>query len=127
MRIGAESRVLVAHRRAPVMRMIRANLTLEQIPVQSVLTASACLAALEEGGIAALVLDADLTRESTPHGPELYHLLQESSLPVLVLSFDPMDRHIARGLHNAPFCSRPDRVDEVVELIQGLLAAGRPA
>jgi DNA-binding response OmpR family regulator len=127
MRIGAESRVLVAHRRAPVMRMIRANLALEQISVQSVLTASACLAALEEGGVAALILDADLTRETTPHGQELYDAVKRSHVPVLVLSFDPMDRQVARGLHNAPFCSRPDRVDEVVELIQGLLAASHPA
>src|SRR3954468_23435469 len=89
MRIGAEGRVLVAHRRAPVMRMIRANLALEDIHVQSVLTAAGCLSALEEGGVAALVLDADLTRETTPHGQELYRALQRSRLPVLVLSFDP--------------------------------------
>ena len=114
-------RVVIAHRRAPVLRMIRANLEAEGIAVDAVMTATACTAALAAHETRALVLDADLVRDTVPGGEALLAHLRRVAPPVLLLSWDPADRSIARQLGDAPFLSRPDDIDRVVDMIHGLL------
>ena len=113
--------VLVAHRRAPVLRLLRTNLEAEGISVLSAATPPATLATLLSGAVRALVIDAELLRESVPGGPGLLSYLRRAGLPLLLLSWYPADRLLARSLGDARFCSRADDVDQVIGLVRDLL------
>ena len=121
------ARVLVAHRRAPVLRMIRTNLEAERIRAVPSSSPSACLAALLSHDVDALVLDADLIRGDAPESAELLRYLLTAAVPTLLLSWDAGDRLLARSLHDAPFISRPDDIEQVLEQVQHLLGAPAPA
>jgi DNA-binding response OmpR family regulator len=118
-------RVLVAHRRVAVLRMLCANLRAEGLAVRSLSSGASCLAALRESALDALVLDADLLRDGMPDGAALATAVREGSPPVLLISFDPADRVLARSLGHVPFVSRPDNIDEVTRLVQDLVAVGQ--
>lgn len=120
-------RVLVAHRRAPVLRMIRTNLEAERIRAVPASSPSACLGALLSHDVDVLVLDADLIRDDAPESAELLRHLLQSAVPTLVVSWDAGDRLLARLLHDAPFISRPDDIEQVLEQVQHLLRATAPA
>ena len=114
--------VIVAHRRAPIVRMLRANLEAEGIRVETTATATGCLTALRAHRRAALVLDADLVRETTPGGETLFAYLGRAAVPVLLVSHDPADRLMARSLVQAAFLSRADDIDQVMDAVCALLA-----
>jgi DNA-binding response OmpR family regulator len=114
-------RVVVAHRRAPVLRMLHANLRADGFNVDMTATAEGCLAALD-GHTAALVLDADLLRNDVPYSGALLEYLRGATVPLLLVSFDPADRAIARSIAGARFLSRPDNIDEVLRLVHRLFA-----
>jgi len=116
-------RVLVAHRRPPVLRMIRTNLEADGLPVRLASTAGACLAALRSGPVDALVLDADLIRTGDRERETLLRYLLQDAVPTLVVSWDPKDHLLARTLHDAPFISRLDNVDRVTACVHDLLGA----
>ena len=122
-----QARVLVAHRRAPVLRMIRTNLEAERIRTVPAALPSACLAALRSHDVDALVLDADLIRGDVPESAELLRYLLTAAVPTLLLSWDAGDRLLARSLHDAPFISRPDDIEQVLDQVQRLLGAPAPA
>ena len=102
--------------------MLRTNLEAEQIPVTTTVTATDCLAALQYGSVAALVVDADLLRDTAPDGPALRAYLGNSDVPALLLSWDPSDRLLARELGDILFLSRMDDIERVLESVHGLLA-----
>jgi DNA-binding response OmpR family regulator len=113
--------VLIAHRRPPVQRMLRTNLEADAIAVGSVATASEAVTALEGSPVAAVIVDADLLRETVPDGLALRARLATGSPPALVVSWDPCDRLLARELGHAPFLSRPDDIDRMLETVHGLV------
>jgi DNA-binding response OmpR family regulator len=113
-------RVLVAHRRAPIQRMIRTNLEADGLAVATASAQGACLTALRNGDIDVLVLDAELVRDDGGDGSTLLRYLLRARIPILLLSWDPSDRLLARTLHDAPFVSRPDNIDLVTTWVQRL-------
>jgi DNA-binding NtrC family response regulator len=119
---GPMVQVVVAHRRAPVLRMLRANLHADGLGVHTTSTAAGCLAALHDETAAALVLDADLLRDDVPYSGALLERLRVAGVPLLIVSFDPADRAIARSLQGARFLCRADDIDEVLRLVHHLLA-----
>lgn len=119
---GSRRRVLVAHRRAPVERMIRTNLEAEGIGVLNAPSPAACLSTLRGRDVDALVLDADLVRGDAPESAELLRYLLGRTVPTLLVSWEPSDWLLARSLHDAPFVSRPDDIEQVIGHVQVLLA-----
>lgn len=124
---AASSLVLVAHRRAPVQRLIRTNLDAEGFDVAVVATAASALALLRGGTGSVVVLDADLIRGDTPDQALLRSWLLSNRLPLLLVSSDPADRLLARALGDAPFLSRPDDVEKVCAIVHRLAENGVPA
>jgi DNA-binding response OmpR family regulator len=120
--LDSHPRVLVAHRRAPIQRMIRTNLEADGLVVATASTPAACLADLNTTIVSALVLDAELIRDDGAEGSALLRFLLDTRTPTLLISWDPGDRLLARTLHNAPFISRPDNIDLITDWIQRLLA-----
>lgn len=123
MLLRSHPRVLVAHRRAPVQRMIRTNLEADGLAVATASTPSACLTLLRSGPIDALVVDADLIRTDSPESRALRRYLLRTHTPTLLVSWDPGDRLLARTLHDALFISRPDNIDLITTSVQRLIAA----
>lgn len=115
-------RVLVAHRRAPIQRMIRTNLEADGLVVATASTPAACLADLQSTIVSTLILDADLIRDDADDGTSLYRFIVESHIPTLLISWDPSDRLLARSLRDAPFISRPDNIELITDWVQRLLA-----
>jgi hypothetical protein len=113
--------VVVAHRRPPVLRMIRTALEVEGARVLVASTASACLAALHTPGVQAGIIDADLLKPEAPRGTVLEHYLRRAGLPLLLLSWEPCDRALARRLM-AAFSSRPDEVEGIIQWLSGVVA-----
>ena len=119
--------VLVAHRRAPVLRMIRTNLEADGLDVHTASSPPTCLETLRTRVVDALVLDADLVRGDSLESARLLRYLLATSVPTLVVSWDPADRLLARTLHDAPFINRPDDIDQVLGQVHDLLASGARA
>ena len=120
---GNNDSVLVAHARAPVLRLIRTNLEADGLQVETAASAGACLKVLQSAPVGALVLDAQLIQGDARQSASLLRYLLATRVPLLLVSFEPADRSLARTLHGAPFCSRPDDIDGVRELVHGLLAS----
>ena len=118
--------VIVAHRRLPVQRMLRTILETEGLTVRTASTAAEAVLRIQSDAAQALVLDADLVREETLDGAALTAQIERLRLPLLVVSWEPGDRLLARRLHDAPFISRPDDVDRIVDGVRGLLARRMP-
>lgn len=102
--------------------MIRTNLEADGLAVATASTQRACLTTLRTGDIGVLVLDAELVRDDGADGSTLLRYLLRARIPTLLLSWDPVDRLLARTLHDAPFISRPDNIDSVTTWVQRLSA-----
>lgn len=113
--------VLVAHRRAPVQRVLRTNLEAEPLFVTTVATATDCLAALRVSQVSALVVDVDLLRETVPDGLLLRSYLVDTGLPSLLLSWNPCDRELARQLGGLSFTTRLDDIERLTDMVRALL------
>ena len=124
---AAQARVLVAHQRAPIQRLLCTNLQADGFVVLGAATPGATLNALRSREVVALVLDAELVKGERPESAELFRFLVGAPLPRLLVSWDPDDWRLARSLRDAPFLSRPDNVDQVVSRVRELVAAGTPA
>ena len=115
-------RVLVAHHRAPVQRMLCTTLRADGLAVMAAASPSACLNALRAHGVAALILDAELIKGARRSSADLFRIIITSGVPTLLLSWDPDDWRLARALKDAPFLSRPDDVDQVLGRVRELVA-----
>lgn len=102
--------------------MIRTILETEGLTVRTAATAAEALLRIRGDAVRALVLDADLVRDGTLDGAALTAQIEQIGLPLLIVSWEPGDRLLARRLHDAPFISRPDDVDRIVDGVRGLLA-----
>jgi DNA-binding response OmpR family regulator len=116
-------RVLVAHHRAPVQRMLCTSLRAEGLAVMAAASPSACLNALRAHGIAAVVLDAELIKGARRSSADLFRFLVNGGVPTLLVSWDPDDWRLARALKDAPFLSRPDDVDQLLGRVRELVTA----
>src|SRR3712207_6250624 len=99
-------RVLVAHHRAPVQRMLCTTLRADGLAVMAAASPGACLNVLRAHGAAALVLAAELIKGSRRSSADLFRFLLSSGIPTLLVSWDPDDWRLARALKDAPFLSR---------------------
>ena len=113
--------VVVAHRRAPVQRVLRTNLEAEPLFVITVATATDCLTALHVSQVSALVVDVDLLRETVPDGLLLRSHVVATGLPSLLLSWNPCDRELARQLGGLAFTTRLDDIERLTDMVRGLL------
>jgi len=115
-------RVLVAHHRAPVQRMLCTTLRADGLAVMAAASPGACLNALRAHGIAALILDAEMLKGARRSSADLFRFLLTNGVPTLLISWDPDDWRLARALKDAPFISRPDDVDQVLGRVRELVA-----
>jgi DNA-binding response OmpR family regulator len=121
------ARVLVAHHRAPVQRMLCTTLRADGFAVMGVASPGACLNALRSFAVAALILDAELLKGERRSSADLFRYLISGGVPTLVVSWDPDDWRLARSLRDAPFLSRPDDVDQLLGSVRVLVARPAPA
>jgi DNA-binding response OmpR family regulator len=119
-------RVLVAHQRPPVQRLLRTNLRADGFAALGASSPATTLTALRAHGVDALVLDAELIKGDRPESADLLRFLLAGATPTLLISWDPTDRLLARSLRDAPFLSRPDDVDEVLQHVRALTAPPVP-
>ena len=119
-------RVLVAHQRPPVQRLLRTNLRADGYAALGAASPATTLGALRAHGVDALVLDAELIKGDRPESADLLRFLLASAMPTLVISWDPTDRLLARSLRDAPFLSRPDDVDQALRYVCELTAPSVP-
>jgi hypothetical protein len=120
------ARVLVAHHRAPVQRMLCTTLRADGLAVMGVASPGACLNALRSHPVAALVLDAELLKGERRSSADLFRYLVAGGVPTLLVSWDPDDWRLARALCDAPFLSRPDNVDQLLGRVRELVALPAP-
>jgi DNA-binding response OmpR family regulator len=113
--------VLVAHRRAPVLRLLLTNLEAEGYAVATAATTAACLAAFIASPPDAAVIDAELLRGEAPECAALLRLLLRRRPRILLVSWDTADRRLARTLHDAPFLGRPEEIDAVLAKVRELV------
>jgi hypothetical protein len=121
---GAAVPVLVAHRAAPMRRILRLNLEAVSVPAVEAASAAECLDWLRRHQGAAVVLDPDIFADPADEAA-VSALLPALGLPVLVLSAAPEHRRLARALGDAPFCNRPDDVERVTSAVCSLLSGDR--
>ena len=116
------ARVLVAHHRAPVQRMLCTTLRADGLAVMAAASPSACLKALRAHPVAALILDAELIKGERRSSADLFRFVLAGGVPTLLVSWDPDDWRLARALRDVPFLSRPDDVDQLLGRVRELVA-----
>lgn len=115
--------ILIAHRRAPVERVLRSNLQVEGFGVVSAASAGGCLAQLRSAAPAAIIVDAELLRGDSDDSEALLQLLSDGAIPAVLISWDPADHLLARRIGNVPFISRPDDIDRVLGCVHDVVGA----
>jgi two-component system, OmpR family, KDP operon response regulator KdpE len=120
----SQATVVVAHRRPPVLRLVRTNLEAEGFTVHEAATALSCRRLIAGGRADLLVTDADLIRGDSAESARLLAAISLAAVPLIVLSWNPGDRLLARALGNAPFVQRIDDVDDLVARVRELIATG---
>jgi DNA-binding response OmpR family regulator len=118
---AANGSVLVAHRSAPMRRILRLNLEAEQIDTVEAASAWECVQYLRARRPGAVVLDPDILHEQDD-AAVIPGLLRDLGMPLLVLSAEPEHRRTAQLLGGAPFCNRPDDVERVTAAVRELLS-----
>lgn len=117
---------MVGHRRAPVLRMIRSNLMSRGYHVISSDSAAECITALRTLPLAALVADVGLLSDGCARGDLLRVELQQTRIPVLLVSFEPSDHILVREFPTASFLNRVDDIDDVVQAVERLTRGSVP-
>jgi DNA-binding response OmpR family regulator len=102
-------------------RLLRLNLEIEHIPAVALASLRECLDWLGQRSAAVLVLDPCLLSDPDDV-PALRVLARQHQMPILVVADGPQYRALARALDDAPYCSRPDRIEIVVAAVQNLMS-----
>lgn len=124
--LSGSGAIMVGHRRAPVLRMIRSNLMSRGYHVITSESAAECTAALRALPLAAMVVDVGLLSDDCARGDLLRAELHRTALPVLLVSFEPSDHVLARAFPTARFLNRVDDIDDVVLAVERLTRRSVP-
>jgi DNA-binding NtrC family response regulator len=113
--------VLVVHGTGPMRRILRLNLEMEQIPAVALTSLQECLDWLRDRPAAALVLDPCLLTSPGDQAAVLM-AVRGQRIPVIVVGDGPEHRARARALDDAPYCSRPDRIEMIIAAVRRLIS-----